>query len=61
MILLEVFFAILIVILVIFGKIEFLSSPSQSSFKIGIEVKGTVYPLLTISRKKSTGKDNVSI
>ena len=55
MIILEIFFALFIVALILFGKIEF----SSHFLKVYLTIKGIQIPLISISRKKDT--DNVSI
>lgn len=55
MIILEIFFALFIVIVLLFGKIEF----SSKAFSLSLIVAGKVYPLISITRKRDTNGANV--
>lgn len=58
MIILEIFFALLVVAVILFGKIEF----STKAFKLSVTIAGRTFPLISILRKKDTnGSDNVSL
>jgi len=58
MIILEIFFALFVIAIILFGKIEF----STKAFKLSVTVAGRNIPLISVARKKETdGNDNVSI
>lgn len=57
MIVLEIFFALFVIAVILFGKIEF----SSKAFKLSVAIAGRVFPLISIVRKKDNGNDNVSI
>lgn len=58
MIILEIFFALFIIAMIIFGKVEF----SSRVFKLSINIAGRSFPLISVIRKKEgSGNDNVSI
>ena len=58
MIILEIFFALFIVAIILFGKIEF----SSCHLKVSLNIRGVQIPLISIARKKEpNGNDNVSI
>ena len=57
MIILEIFFALFVIAMIVFGKVEI----SSKAFKLSLNVAGRVLPLISIVRKKDNGNDNVSI
>lgn len=57
MIILEFFFVLLVIAMIVFGKVEI----SSKAFKLSLNVAGRVFPLISIVRKKDNGNDNVSI
>lgn len=67
MIFLEFFFAIFIIMLLVFGKIEIQKKSGLFRLKLSLIIKGRTYPLLTINREppeqsqKSEDKPNISL
>lgn len=57
MFILEIFFALLLIAVVLFGKLEF----SKSSFKLSILIAGRSFPLVSVVRKNDSNGNNVSI
>jgi|MudIll2142460700_1097286.scaffolds.fasta_scaffold104369_2 hypothetical protein len=58
MIILEIFFALFVIAMILFGKVEF----TPKTFKLSINIAGRTFPLISIVKKRDTnGSDNVSI
>lgn len=57
MIILEFFFAIFIIAMMIFGKMEF----SSKEFKLSMNIAGRNFSLFSIRKKSDYNNDNVSI
>lgn len=58
MIILEIFFALFVIAMIVFGKIEL----SSRGLKLSLNIAGRVIPLISIIRKNGdSGNDNVSI
>ena len=58
MIVLEIFFVLFVIAMIVFGKVEI----SSKAFKLSLNVAGRVFPLISIVRKKdSNGNDNISV
>lgn len=57
MVLLELFFALLLIAIILFGKIEI----SATSFKVVLKIGGWTQPLISVAYNKKNSGDNVSI
>ena len=58
MVILEIFFALFVIAMILFGKVEF----SSKVFKLSVVIAGRTFPLISVIRKKDvSGNDNVSI